>query len=133
MSEHPSAPESSGRQSVLIIDDEEDVRLVARMGLTAAGFLVLEAQGGREGIQQAIERAPSAIVLDIMMPQMDGVATLRELKANPVTSAIPVVFLTAKNVGGDADQLLTLGAATVVSKPFDPRALAEQVKMLVDS
>jgi CheY-like chemotaxis protein len=123
--------EQAAKPAVLIIDDEEDVRLVARMSLSVAGFTVLEADGGRPGVELARERRPTAILLDIMMPQMDGIATLQALKADERTASIPVIFLTAKNLGADADRYRALGAVAIVNKPFQPRALAEQLKTLI--
>ncbi|MEO1445286.1 MAG: response regulator [Cyanobacteria bacterium J06635_11] len=111
-----------------MIDDEVDIQTVARIGLTTlSGWDVLTASSGAEGIAQALRRQPDAILLDVMMPDMDGVATLKALKADAQTQAIPVIFLTAKSKAADRKKLYEAGAQGVINKPFDPTTLASQI------
>jgi CheY-like chemotaxis protein len=113
---------------VLLVDDEDDIRLVARASLERlAGWQVLAASSGRAGIEVAKAEQPDAIVLDVMMPGLDGPGTLAELRADPATADIPVVFLTAKVQAAERRRLEELGAAGVVAKPFDPMTLAGEL------
>lgn len=118
---------------VLIIDDEEDVRSVANLSLTrVGGMTVVEAAGGEEGLALARAERPDFILLDLMMPGMDGAATLRALQSDPRTSDIPVVFLTAKAMASEVRRLRDLGAKGVVVKPFNPMTLAAEVRAVLD-
>jgi CheY-like chemotaxis protein len=113
---------------ILIIDDEDDIREVAAMSLeTVAGWEVMLAASGAQGIVHAAQYQPDAILLDVMMPGMDGPTTFRELQANPSTSHIPVLLLTAKVQATDQRQFAGLGVAAVLVKPFDPLTLAAQI------
>jgi CheY-like chemotaxis protein len=113
---------------VLIVDDEEDVRFVAQMSLErVGGMTVVQASSGEEGIARAKSEQPDFILLDMMMPGMDGAATFRRLRATKETSAIPVVFLTAKAMAAEVQRLKALGAKGVVLKPFNPMTLAAEV------
>lgn len=116
----------------LIIDDEEDVRHVAQLSLgRIGGMTVIEASNGEEGLARAHSERPDFILLDVMMPGMDGVATLRALQASPQTSAIPVVFLTAKAVIAEVQRLKDLGVKGIVLKPFDPMTLASEIRTIL--
>jgi len=108
---------------ILVIDDEQDIRLVAQIGLRAAGMIVVTADGGAAGVEAARRERPDAILLDVMMPGMDGYETFGVLKADPDLAPIPVVFLTAKNPNGRELQARAAGAAGVIAKPFAPRDL----------
>jgi CheY-like chemotaxis protein len=113
---------------ILIIDDEEDIRAVAAMSLeTVAGWDVVTASSGSQGLARAIEYLPDAILLDVMMPGMDGPATFRELRKNPVTARIPVLLLTAKVQATDQKHFADLGVDAVLFKPFDPMTLSTQI------
>jgi len=117
---------------VLIVDDETDVRRVARLCLSRVGRMdVFDAATGTEAVGLAFLERPDAILLDVMMPEMDGPSTLAALRANPVTAAIPVIFLTAKSLASEIERLQSLGVAGVLTKPFDPMAFAGQVRALV--
>ena len=114
--------------TVLLIDDEDDIRLVGRMSLEkVGGWDVLDASSGAEGIELAASRAPDAILLDSMMPGMDGPSTIQKLKADERTSGIPVLFLTAKLQPADRERYVELGAEGVLAKPFDPMSLPKDV------
>ncbi len=113
---------------ILIIDDEDDIREVAAMSLeTVAGWEVLVANSGTQGLARAATYKPEAILLDVMMPGMDGPTTFRELRKNPETSQIPVLFLTAKVQATDRRMFADLGVHAVLVKPFDPMTLSSQI------
>lgn len=111
-------------KTVLIIDDEEDIRAVGCLSLErVGGCRVLAAGSGAEGLELAAAEEPDAILLDAMMPEMDGPETIRRLRESPRTASIPVVFLTAKLQPADRERYLELGAEAVLAKPFDPMTL----------
>lgn len=113
---------------VLIVDDEEDVRAIAKIGLEiGAGWNVLTASSGQEALVIAQALQPDVILLDMMMPDMDGRATLQQLKANPATRKIPVILVTAKIQPSDHESFAGLDVAAVFAKPFRPLKLAEQI------
>ncbi|MBF2067979.1 MAG: response regulator [Calothrix sp. C42_A2020_038] len=113
---------------ILIIDDEDDIREVAQLTLEAVGgFEVLTAESGSEGLAKAKIEQPDAILLDVMMPEMDGITTFKNLQANPLTNNIPVILLTAKVQANDQRRFAELGITGIVAKPFDPMTLTEQV------
>ena len=117
---------------VLVIDDESDIRSIVRMSLSHMGGMdVTVAASGPEGVRKARAEVPHVILLDMMMPGMDGAATLTALRAQPATATTPVIFLTAHAGAHEVERLTALGAAGVLIKPFDPRTLSDQVKALV--
>ena len=115
-------------QRVLVIDDEPDILAVIGITLRARGGIEVEVcRSGGEALEVARRFAPDLILLDVMMPGIDGPATLRALREDPRTEAIPVVFLTAKTMKHDTVRYLDLGAAAVIAKPFDQRTLADEL------
>ena len=115
-------------RKVLIIDDEDDIREVAALSLeSVAGWQVLTANSGAQGLARAAEHRPDAILLDVMMPGMDGPSTFRELRKNPSTAKIPVLLLTAKVQSTDQRRFADLGVEAVLFKPFDPMMLSRQI------
>ena len=115
-------------RKVLIIDDEDDIREVAALSLEAvAGWEVVTAHSGAEGIRMAAAEKPDAILLDVMMPEMDGPTTFKNLQANPETAGIPVLLLTAKVQGVDQRRFASLGVKAVLFKPFDPLTLSQEM------
>ena len=113
---------------VLVIDDEERIQEVVQTCLEIlSGWEVLTAGSGNEGLQKAQTQQPDAILLDVSMPEMDGLTILQKLQENPVTQSIPVVLLTAKVQPADRERFAQLGIAGVITKPFDPVQLASQV------
>ena len=113
---------------VLLIDDEDDIREIAQLSLEmVAHWDVLTASSGHEGIERAAAEQPDAILLDVMMPDLDGPATLRRLRATPSTREIPVVFVTAKVKACGPETFESLGVRGVIAKPFDPLQLSNQV------
>jgi CheY-like chemotaxis protein len=116
------------RKRILIVDDEDDIREVAQVSLELVGdYDVLTAANGRDGLEQARSARPDAILLDVMMPDMDGPSTLAQLREDPDTRDIPVVFLTAKTQAAERARLAGLGAAGILTKPFDPLKLPGEV------
>jgi CheY-like chemotaxis protein len=111
--------------TALVIDDDDDIRLVVKMSLRLIGGLdVVEASSGQEGVDLAVRVRPD-------MPGMDGPTVLHQLYNNPLTSGIPVIFLTAKAMPGEIGRLKDLGAVGVLTKPFDPMQLAADVQALL--
>ena len=117
---------------ILIIDDEDDIREVAALSLEAiAGWEILTARSGAEGIAIAVnapaDAKPDAILMDVMMPEVDGPTTFGLMKQNPAIAGIPVLLLTAKVQGVDQRRFANLGVSAVLFKPFDPLTLAQQI------
>jgi two-component system, OmpR family, alkaline phosphatase synthesis response regulator PhoP len=117
---------------VLVIDDEADVRLLYRVNLRYAGYEVLEAEDGKQGIEIALERKPEVVVLDLMMPIVDGFEVLRVLRAEPTFGEVPVLVLTADSRVDDHRICFELGADEVITKPFMPEALTEAMARLLE-
>ena len=116
-------------KTLLLIDDDDDIREIAQLSLElGAGWTVLSAGSGTEGIEVARTKQPDAILLDVMMPVLDGPATLAKLREDERTKHIPVVFLTAKARPAERDRLAGLDVAGVLAKPFDPMTLADQLQ-----
>ncbi len=115
-------------RQILLIDDETDIQTVAKIGLTLnTDWQVMTANSGETGLETAIAATPDAILLDVAMPGMDGLATIAALKKNEATAHIPIIFLTAKAQASDRRRLYEAGASGVITKPFDPTTLASQV------
>ena len=113
---------------ILVIDDEDDIREVAQLCLeTLGGWEVMTAACGSEGLVKAEAEQPDAILLDVMMPDMDGPTTFQKLQANTAIRDIPVVFLTAKVQAAEQRRFAELGVKAVLTKPFDPLTLATQL------
>jgi CheY-like chemotaxis protein len=113
---------------VLIIDDEDDIREVAALSLEAtAGWQILTASSGAEGISIAAAEQPDAILMDVMMPEVDGPTTFGLMQQNPAIAGIPVLLLTAKVQGVDQRRFANLGVSAVLFKPFDPLTLSQQI------
>jgi CheY-like chemotaxis protein len=114
---------------VLHIDDESDILEIAAASLGLDPELeVRDSISGADGLAAAVEWRPDLILLDVMMPGMDGPATLRHLRENPQTADIPVVFMTARAQTRELDHFKSLGAGGVIVKPFDPMTLAASVR-----
>lgn len=112
---------------VLLAEDEPDVQLIARLSLKKAGFDVVTVNNGLEALARVAAERPDAILLDWMMPDMDGFETCTRLKADPGTKDIPVIFLTAKVQESEVAKALALGAVGCIGKPFDALTLGSQV------
>jgi CheY-like chemotaxis protein len=115
-------------RKILIIDDEKTIQEVVKTALQVlSGWTALTASSGREGVALAEAETPDAILLDVMMPDMDGPQTLKALQSDVRSQAIPVLFLTAKMTVPDLEKLRTLGAKAIITKPFDPIKLASTI------
>ena len=117
---------------VLVIDDEAPIRLLCRVNLEAEGMEVLEAPDGPAGLEQARNHSPDVILLDVMMPGLDGWRVAEELLDDPTTEDIPIVFLTARAELRDRARGIDLGGVDYVTKPFNPVELAPLVRGLLD-
>jgi DNA-binding response OmpR family regulator len=115
-----------------VIDDEEPIRLLCRVNLEAEGMIVLEARDGTTGLETARAATPDVILLDVMMPGLDGWSVAEELLDDPITEDIPIVFLTARAEVRDRARGLDLGGIDYVTKPFNPLDLAPLVRALLD-
>lgn len=119
---------------VLMIDDEPDIRQVGQMSLKAVGkWMVVLAKDGLEGISLAATEQPDVVLLDVMMPGMDGPTTLTKLREQEATRLIPVIFMTAKVQKHEVERYSAMGAAGVISKPFDPMSLPKEIRRIVES
>ncbi|HTL88777.1 MAG TPA: response regulator [Leptolyngbya sp.] len=120
-------------KQILVIDDEPYVREVIQICLeTTAGWEVITAGSGNEGLVKAETEQPDAILLDVMMPGMNGITTFQNLQSNAATQEIPVIVLTAKMQFGDRPQYLKLGLKAAIAKPFDPLTLASEIAQVLD-
>ena len=117
---------------VLVIDDEAPIRLLCRVNLEAEGMEVIEAPDGPAGLEQARNHSPDVILLDVMMPGLDGWRVAEELLDDPTTEDIPIVFLTARAELRDRARGIDLGGVDYVTKPFNPVELAPLVRGLLD-
>lgn len=117
--------------SVILAEDDPDIQLVARLALKRAGFAVRVVSNGLEALEAVRADPPDVVLLDWMMPELDGPETCRQLKANPATAHLPVIFLTAKSQESEIQRGLGLGAAGYITKPFDALTLGQRVRDLV--
>ncbi|MGV0102382.1 DNA-binding response regulator, OmpR family, containings REC and winged-helix [Nostoc sp. DSM 114160] len=115
-------------KQILVVDNEQYIQEVAKICLeTVAGWKVMTASSGQEGIIKAETYQPDAILLDVMMPEMDGITTFEKLQSNPLTKAIPVILLTAKIQASDRRRYNQMGMISAIAKPFNPLELAAEV------
>jgi len=119
------------RKRVLVVDDEVYILQILEFSLEMEGFDVATAQNGEEAIAQALENPPDLVVLDIMMPRMDGYEACRRLKTDPRTQNTPVILLSAKGRSIDQEIGFEAGAEEYITKPFSPRKLVERIKALL--
>ncbi|MBX3273357.1 MAG: response regulator [Sandaracinaceae bacterium] len=120
-------------RSVLLVDDDDDLRLIGEMALVDVGGLVVHtARSGLEALELAAQARPDVILLDVMMPGLDGPSTFARLREQPATADIPVIFMTAKARQEELDRYQALGAIGAIGKPFDPMTLAATVRRLVE-
>ena len=117
---------------VLVIDDEAPIRLLCRVNLEAEGMEVLEASDGPTGLEKARNDEPDVILLDVMMPGLDGWQVAEELLDSDVTSSIPIVFLTARAEAADKRMGQQLGGVGYVVKPFDPVMIGDFVERVIE-
>jgi two-component system alkaline phosphatase synthesis response regulator PhoP len=119
------------KERILVVDDEEDILKLVEYNLAKDGYQVTGVASGEKAVKSARERLPDLVLLDLMLPGMDGFAVTRALKAEPQTAAIPIVILSAR--GGEADVVagLELGAEDYITKPFSPRVLVARVRAIL--
>ena len=118
---------------ILVVDDEKDITHIVKIALELEGFTALTASGGKEAIELAISENPNLILLDIMMPEMNGWDVFNNLKKNRKTENILVVMLTAKVLKEDLEKGKELGVSGYITKPFDPVELVEKVRTIINS
>lgn len=119
---------------ILCVEDEPDIQVIVRLALaTVGGHQVETCSSGEEALAAALRFSPDIILLDVMMPGLDGPGTLRLLRADPRVSRTPIVFMTAKVQPEEVAEYLRLGALGVISKPFDPLTLAAELRGLWES
>ena len=118
---------------VVLAEDEPDIRLIARLSLKRAGFDVVTAANGAEALSRVAEHPPDVVLLDWMMPEMDGPSACTRLKADEATRGIPVIFLTARSQESEIKRGLALGALGYITKPFDAASLGDRVRQLLEA
>jgi CheY-like chemotaxis protein len=122
---------ASELQRILYVEDEPDIQAVAQIALeSVGGFTVKVCQHGQQALAEAAGFKPDLLLLDVMMPDMDGPTTLAELHKQPELANIPAIFMTAKVQPQEVAQLRTMGAVDVITKPFDPMALSDQIRKI---
>ncbi len=118
---------------ILVIDDEDGIIEIIQISLEAAGgWEVFAAASGSEGLIMAAAQQPDAIILDVMMPDMDGTQTFAHLQANPKIQHIPTILLTAKAKASEQKELIELGVSGVITKPFKPMELVKQIRTILN-
>ena len=117
---------------LLYVEDEADIREVANFALEDEGFDIIFCESGEQALEKAGDFKPEVILLDVMMPGMDGPTTLKELRKIPALTDTPVIFLTAKVQPDEVQGYIDLGAVDVIPKPFDPVTLADQVHAILN-
>lgn len=119
-------------QKVMVVDDDDDIRLVAELAIVRIGcWSVVSAASGEEALELARRELPDVILLDAMMPVLDGPSTMLKLREEEATAAIPVIFLTARVQHHEVERYLSLGARGVIRKPFDATALPSEVRRIL--
>lgn len=116
---------------ILIADDERDIRDLVAFALRFAGYEVLTTSNGEEAVRAVLEEAPDLILLDVRMPRMTGYEACRQIKAQPGTQDIPIIFLSAKGQEAEVNAGLQLGAVEYIVKPFSPEDLLTRVKTIL--
>lgn len=119
------------KNCVLIVEDEEDIQTLLIYNLSKAGFVPIAVESGEEGLQIALEKRPDVIVLDLMLPGMDGLSVCRALKSNDKTSDIPIIIASARGEESDIITGLEMGADDYITKPFSPKVLIARIKALL--
>ena len=118
---------------ILLVEDDVDIQVITKMALeTGGGFTVQVCSSGRDAIEKAPVFKPDIILLDVMMPQMDGPTVLKELCEIPEVKSVPVIFLTARSQPKEIEKFKKMDIVGIISKPFDPMTIAEKVKNIWD-
>lgn len=122
---------NAGLNKILYVEDDHDIQVVAKMALeVVGGFTLHVCNSGQDAIDQGGDFEPDMILLDVMMPEMDGPTTLANLRGVPGLEKTPAVFMTAKVMPSDVERYKELGAIDVIAKPFDPMTLAERIQKI---
>lgn len=122
---------AAGHKKILIVEDEQDILQLVKLYLEKEGYRIVTAMTGPEGLKQVKEEKPNLVVLDLMLPEMDGLEVCKRLRSAPDTAMLPIIMLTAKAEESDTIIGLELGADDYVTKPFSPKALVARVKALL--
>ena len=118
-------------KKILYVEDQKDIQMIAKAALeTIGGYELMICSSGIEALAQIAEFTPDLLLLDVMMPGMDGPATLMEIKKRDDAKNIPVMFMTAKVLPSEIDQLMSMGAISIIPKPFDPVTLANNIQQI---
>ncbi|MBZ4419226.1 response regulator [Myxococcus sp. RHSTA-1-4] len=119
-------------RKVMLVDDEDDIRTIGNLSLSrVGGWQTVLASSGAEALEKAAAEKPDLILLDVMMPGMDGPTTFAKLRAQEATARTPIIFMTAKIQKQEVARYLELGALGVIGKPFDPMTLPQEIRKLV--
>ena len=120
---------SIARHRILVVDDDPGARRLTRATLTRAGFDVVEARDGQQALEAMHAHGPDLVLMDVMMPEMDGYETMRRIRSNPKFRLLPIIALTAKAMKGDREKCLEAGASDYVAKPVNTEQLLSLVRM----
>ncbi len=119
-------------RTILLVDDEPDIRTIGELSLsTIGGWNVIAVASGEEALKRLQESAPDLVLLDVMMPGLDGPGTLASIRQLEVGRSLPVIFMTARTQRSDIQEYLGLGAIGVIAKPFEPMTLADEIRRIV--
>jgi two-component system cell cycle response regulator DivK len=118
-------------KKILVVEDTEDNRRILRDLLGAAGYNLIEANDGAEGVARASEHKPDLILMDIQMPVMDGYEATRRIKADPALKSIPVIAVTSYALSGDEEKARSAGCDDYIAKPFSPRQMLAKVREII--
>lgn len=128
---HATAPSIAPRRNILVVEDEDDILELVQYNLTKSGFAVTAVTSGEEALKAVSTRHPDLVLLDLMLPGVDGLEVCKSLKQDPRTKSIPVVMLTAKGEESDIVTGLELGADDYITKPFSPKVLIARVRTVL--
>ena len=118
-------------QRILVVEDHEDNRQILRDLLTNAGYQIIEAENGEDGVATAAAHRPDLVLMDIQLPILDGYEASRRIKADPALRAIPIIAITSYALSGDEEKARSAGCDAYITKPFSPRALLAKVREFV--
>jgi two-component system cell cycle response regulator DivK len=117
---------------ILVVEDHEDNRQILRDLLASAGYEMIEAGNGEDGVAAAAAERPDLILMDIQLPILDGYEATRQIKANPALNAIPIIVVTSYALSGDEEKARTAGCDAYVAKPYSPRQLLARIRDFLD-
>lgn len=118
--------------TVLLVDDEPDIRAIGELSLaTFAGWQIIPAGSGEEALLRLAETKPDLVLLDVMMPGLDGPGTLARMRATENGRSVPIIFMTARTQRSEVQEYLSLGAIGVIAKPFEPLSLADDIRKIM--